>query len=136
MKRLDLVTLLVVAVLAPGCGPSRRDGEAVERLGGVWVLAGETWSTRRLPVVSVTFDAGEHVLSDADLAGVYPSLRRMDPLRLGLRGSRVSDRSVPLINRLRSLREVDLRDTRVTQEGRARLRSGIKVTTDDGDFHT
>jgi hypothetical protein len=130
MKPLNLVTLVAVATLAPGCGASRRDGEAVERLGGVWVLTGETWSTRRLPVVSVAFDPGERVLGDDDFAGVYPSVRRMDPLRLGLRGSHVSDRSVPLINRLPSLREVDLRDSRVTPEGRARLRSGIKVTVD------
>ena len=126
-----MVTFLVVALLLPGCaGPSRQDGEAVERLGGVWVLTGETWRTRTLPVVSVTFDTGTHVLTDDDFAAVYPSLRRMDPFRLGLRGSHVSDRSVPMINRLPSLREVDLRETRVTQDGVSRLRSGIKVTPD------
>jgi hypothetical protein len=70
------------------------------------------------------------VLTDDDFAAVYPSIRRMDPRRLGLRGSHVSDRSVPMINRVPSLRDVDLRETRVTQDGISQLRNGIKVTQD------
>jgi hypothetical protein len=130
-RPLNLVPLVTLAILPLGCARfSERDGQAVERVGGLWVPTGEAWAARTAPIDSVTFDAGKHVLTDEDFAAVHPSLRRMDPLHLGLRGSRVSDRSVPLINRLPSLREVDLRDTGVTQEGSSRLRSDITVTMD------
>jgi hypothetical protein len=121
----------MLAILPLGCASfSERDWEAVERVGGLWVPAGEAWTARTAPIVSVTFDASQHVLTDEDFAAVHTALRRMDPLHLGLRGSRVSDRSIPLINRLPSLRDVDLRETRVTQEGSSRLRSGMTATVD------
>jgi len=128
---LNLVPLVLLAILPLGCASfSDGDGEAVERVGGLWVPTGEAWTARTAPVDSVTFDASKHVLTDEDFAAVYPSLRRMDPLHLGLRGSRVSDASVPLINRLPSLHDVDLRETRVTREGSSRLRSNVTVTMD------
>jgi hypothetical protein len=103
----------------------------VERLGGLWVPTGEAWTARAAPVDSVSFDARRHVVTDEEFAAVYPALRRMDPQRLDLRGSRVSDASVPLINQLPSLRDVDLRETRVTREGASRLRDDIRRTADD-----
>jgi hypothetical protein len=125
--------VLAVALFACGCADfDRRDEATIIRLGGVWVPGGEAWTARAAPVDSVRFDPGEHPLSDEEFAEAFPALRRMDPVWLDLRGSGVSDASVPMINRLRSLRHVDLRDTGVTPAGLAAVRRGVE-THNPGD---
>jgi hypothetical protein len=122
-------SLLVLALVLLSCGCAdfdRRDEATIIRLGGAWVPAGEAWTARAAPVDSVRFDAAEHSLSDAEFAEAFPALRRMDPVWLDLRGSGVSDASVPLINRLLSLRHVDLRDTGVTSSGLAAVRRAVE----------
>jgi hypothetical protein len=111
----------------PGAFFPEADERLLERYGGIFIPSGEGPIVRIVPVDGVMF-AKSGVLGDDDFAAVFPAIRRMDPYRLSLRGHDVSDEAVDLLNRLRSLKVLDLAGTKVTRDGLRRLR--IKTLID------
>jgi len=74
-------------------------------------------ATRQSRIDLVWFNPLERKLSDDDLVELSPALRRMDPLRLDLKGQPVTDKSIDVLNRLTSLHVLDLSKTEVTFDG-------------------
>lgn len=104
----------------PGAFFTSRDEALLERYDGRFVPTGEGPLVRLTPVDSVYF--GTRVLNDEEFAAVFPAIQRMDPYLLPLRGHRLSDRIIDLLNRLGSPRMLDLSDTNVSYEGLRKLR--------------
>ena len=105
----------------PGAFFSRRDEELLGRYGGHFIPTGEGPLVRIVPVDGVYFDCGR-VLNNEDFAATFPAVQRMDPYRLHLGGHRLSDQVVELLNRLRSVRLLDLQHTDVSYAGLRNLR--------------
>jgi hypothetical protein len=96
-----------------------RDAERLERFGGTYVPMGEGALATKTPVLSVHFN--EQELDDRDFYDVFPGLQRMDPLTLSLDGHPITDRSIEYLNRLKSLKTLSLRNTKVTMAGLRKL---------------
>jgi hypothetical protein len=111
----------------PGAFFPQADEQLLGRYGGIFIPTGEGPIVRIVPVDGVMFAKGQ-VLTDDDFAAVFPAIQRMDPYRLSLRGHDVSDEVVDLLNRLRSLKVLDLSGTKLTRDGLRRLR--IKTLID------
>src|SRR6185436_16743765 len=82
---------------------------------------------RIVPVDGVMFGHGRgknRILTDDDMVVLFPVIQRMDPYRLYLTGHAISDDAVDLLNRLRSLRVLDVSGTKMTRDGLLRLRIG------------
>jgi hypothetical protein len=121
--------LLIVAVL-PGLGLragcddfSNDDVTQLEQYGGFWVPNGEGPTAQMAPVDAVTFSSSKRALTDADFAEVFPIVKRMDPYRLHLTGNHpLGDKSIELLNKLRSLKVLDASGTEMTLDGLKKLK--------------
>jgi hypothetical protein len=127
-------TTASLAATVPDTPPKQffpKEDEAVlERYGGRFVPTGEGLLFVRLtPVDNIYFD-NDRVLTEHDIAVLFPVIQRMDPLRGGLRLIPMTDRTVELLNRLRSMREFNLGGSNVTMEGlrKLRLKPGKELT--------
>ena len=134
MKLLSLAAACLV--LCMSCGGSaggqdkdvvpadfgERDAQRLARFGGTYVPVGEGALATKTPVDSIHFT--KQRLDDDDFYNVFPAVQRMDPLTLSLDGHPITDRSIPLLNRLKSLKALSLRNTKVTMVGLRRLDVG------------
>jgi hypothetical protein len=107
----------------------KEDESLLERNGVYFVPVGEGPLVRTVPVDRLFVDRGR-VLSEEDFVTIFPAIQRMDPLRLGLDLSALTDRSVELLNRLRSASGFNLANSAVTMNGlrKLRLKSGKTLT--------
>jgi hypothetical protein len=93
----------------------------LKRFGGGLTISEPDPETKTSRIDLVWFNPLEHKLSDEDLLELSPALRRMDPLRLDLKGQPITDNSIDVLNRLDSLHVLDLSKTDVTFEGLKQL---------------
>ena len=100
---------------------SKADQQLAESYDLLFVPVGEGPFVRLAPVDRV-WHKDELPLSEDRLLIVFPALQRMDPMRLTLDLSQMTDRTIALLNRLRSAREFSLRDSTVTTAGLRQLR--------------
>jgi hypothetical protein len=120
---LILLILLVPVLGASRCQTFSKDDEALlDKYGGLYVPTGEGPAVYVAPVDAVTLDSAKRALSDADFAKVFPAVAHMDPYRLHLRGEHgIGDDSIDLINKLGSLRVLDVSGAKMTLEGLKKL---------------
>jgi hypothetical protein len=122
-----------VAAIVPDTPPEaffpKGDETLLERYGAHFVPIGEGPLVRLVPVDSIFLEQGR-VLSEDDLLTIFPALQRMDPLRLNINLSPLTDRTVELLNRLRSADGFYLGNSSVTIEGlrKIRLKPGKTLT--------
>ena len=103
----------------------KADEDVLEEYGGIFIPTGEGPIVRIVPVDGVMFGHGRgknRILTDDDMVVLFPVIQRMDPYRLYLTGHAISDDAVDLLNRLRSLRVLDVSGTKMTRDGLLRLR--------------
>jgi hypothetical protein len=118
--------MMLILLVPLFCGAScfSKDDEALlGKYGGMYIPTGEGPAVRVVPVDAVIFDSPTRALSDADFAKVFPAVSHMDPYRLHLRGEHaIGDDSVDLLNKLGSLRMLDVSGTKITVEGLKKLK--------------
>jgi hypothetical protein len=113
---------LLAAMILTGCGASHADVAAVGQYGGYTT---PTWGgplAECPPVSAIDFSTVRQVITDDDLAAMFPAIKRLAPKRISLGGQPITDRSIDLLNQLAFLRSINLEGTRVTPQGRGRLR--------------
>ena len=98
-----------------------QDIALLKRFGGGLTFTEPDPATKQSRIDLVWFNPLERKLSDEDLLELSPALRRMDPLRLDLKGQPITDSSINVLNRLDSLHVLDLSKTDVTFEGLKQL---------------
>jgi hypothetical protein len=122
------LVLLTTSCTGPAGGPDKdvvpeyfapRDVERLERFGGTYVPTGEGTLATKTPVDSIHFD--KRTLDDRSFEEVFPAVQQMDPRILSLDGHKITDKSIEHLNRLKSLRQLSLRNTNVTMKGLRKL---------------
>ena len=122
------VVLLAASCTGPAGGPDRdvvpehfekKDVERLQSVGGTFVPTGEGLLATKTPVDSIHFN--KRTLDDDDFEDVFPAVQRMDPRILSLDGHRITDESIDELNRLKSIKQLSLRNTKVTMKGLKRL---------------
>jgi hypothetical protein len=98
-----------------------QDIALLKRFGGGLTITEPDPASKQSRIDLVWFNPLEHKLSDEDLIDLSPALHRMNPLRLDLKGQPISDKSIDILNRLESLRVLDVSKTDVTFEGLKQL---------------
>jgi hypothetical protein len=104
------------------------DERVLERFGGRFIPTGEGFLfVRQTPVDGISID---RALTEEELIELFPTIQRMDPYRLSVDLGAMTDRTVELFNRLRSVRELYLGNSRVTMAGlrKLRLKAGKTLT--------
>jgi hypothetical protein len=115
-----------VAVTPPPLPPEAnsayaKDVALLKRFGGGLTITEPDPATRQSRIDLIWFNPLEHKLSDDDLIELSPALRRMDPLRLDLKGQPITNKSIDVLNPLDSLHVLDLSKTDVTFDGLKQL---------------
>ena len=106
---------------SPGMFFSKADEDLLERHGVTFTPTGEgPLFVRSTPVDAVWFRDDSRRLTEDEFVAIFPAIQRMDPLRLNINVP-VTDRSVELLNRLRSARAISVGPD-VTMEGLRKLR--------------
>lgn len=104
-------------ILCPGCRD--RAVRDVWRAGGQFQEMGLGFKD----VGDINFDPTRDRLTDEDLARLQPALRELRPWHLNVAGADLGDGSIDVLQHLPTLRSLDIRDTRITRAGAAKLRS-------------
>jgi hypothetical protein len=111
----------IVAQVPDVSAAHAQDIALLKRFGGGLTLTEPDAATKESRIDLVWFNPLEHKLTDEDLIELSPALRRMDPLRLDLKGQPISDKSIDNLNQLESLHVLDLSKTDVTFAGLKQL---------------
>ena len=116
--------MLVPLFCGASCQTFSKDDETLlEKYGGLYIPTGEGPALHVAPVDAVEFKSPKGALSDADFAKVFPAVAHMDPYRLHLDGAHaLGDDSIDLLNKLGSLRVLDVSGTKMTLEGLKKLK--------------
>jgi hypothetical protein len=126
MRSTHAMILLLLAPLFCGasCQTFSKDDEALlAKYDGLYIPTGEGPAVHVAPVDAVIFDSPKRALNDADFARVFPAVAHMDPYRLHVRGEHtIGDDSVDLLNKLGSLRVLDVSGTKITLQGLKELK--------------
>jgi hypothetical protein len=116
------IGILITTAALGGCGASHADIEAVGRFGGYSTPTYGGFLAECPPIAAVDFSTRRQIITDDDLAAVFPALKRLAPRRICLGGQPITDRSIDLLNELPFLESLSLEGTKVTPQGRGRLR--------------
>jgi hypothetical protein len=120
-----LVATLAFALLSTGCSsshPPPNDIAIVQSYGGRVTPGFQGEFAGLPPMQAVDFSPERRLLTDDDFAALLPSLQRLQPYRIFISGQRISDQSIPLINKIPNLHVVAAEGTDITPEGHARIK--------------
>jgi hypothetical protein len=122
MKKISLIAVAAfLALFAGGCA-SQSDINTLAHYGGLATPQWDTWLSDFGPIAAVDFSPKRRVIDDDDFAALFPALRHVNPRRVSLGGQNISDKSIDLLNQLPYLGSVNLEGTKVTYEGKGRLK--------------
>jgi hypothetical protein len=119
---LSTVGILITVFALGGCAASHTDIEAVGRFGGYSTASYGGFLAECPPIDSVDFSTKRQIITDDDLAVLLPALKRLAPRRICLGGQPITDRSIDMLNEMPFLTSISLEGTKVTPQGRGRLR--------------
>jgi hypothetical protein len=122
MKKISLAAVaLFCALYAGGCA-TQSDINTVAHYGGYATPQWDNWLSNLAPIAAVDFSPKRRVINDDDFAALFPALRNLNPRRVSLGGQNITDKSIDLLNQLPYLGSVNLEGTKVTYEGKGRLK--------------
>ncbi len=122
MKKISLIVVAAfLALFAGGCA-NQSDINTLAHYGGYATPQWDTWLADLGPIAAVDFSPKRRVINDEDFAALFPALRHVNPRRVSLGGQNISDKSIDLLNQLPYLGSVNLEGTKVTYEGKGRLK--------------
>jgi hypothetical protein len=119
---LQIVATLVFTLALAGCSLNHADVETVGRYGGYSTPAFDGYLAECPPIAAIDFSTRRQLITDDDLAAMFPAIKRLNPRRICLGGQPITDRSIELLNQLPYLQSLSLEGTQVTPQGRGRLR--------------
>lgn len=122
MKTLSLGLLAILSALTLGGCATQQDVNTVAHYGGYVTPQWDNWAADLTPMAAVDFSSTRYVMNDDDFAALFPALKRLNPRRVTLGGQNISDRSIDLLNQLPFLASVNLEGTKVSYEGKGRLK--------------
>jgi hypothetical protein len=122
MNKISFAAVAVLFSLCAGGCASQSDINTLAHYGGYTTPQWDNWLANLAPMAAVDFSPKRRVIDDDDFAALFPALRHVNPRRVSLGGQNISDKSIELLNQLPYLSSVNLEGTKVTYEGKGRLK--------------